>query len=293
MAPNLTARAPGKSAMRPRNRVWGFSAGRRFYQLGSSRQRPEPRRKSGPTPTVFTPGIPQWPSRDPIEEEGGVNLYGFVGDSPLGRLDLLGLTTIYVNPGNPRAGSIDCNNGDHYVVGPSPPDEPDPPPPLNLPDASKCDSCTWDVIAEGEAELIRRYGEFSKIAKGLNLPESGTHGKGEKSCHSVNSVLYQHLTAAIPTCWSCQLVHYYRWYISMTFPDFATPWGKWKGLGKDHWWIECSAYNQNRQIRRVIAFDWWKSNAVPGESPLINRSRYPASGPSDPELPPTYFSTSD
>jgi RHS repeat-associated protein len=34
----------------------------------------------------------RWLSRDPIEEEiGGVNLYAFVGNSPVGRTDNLGL----------------------------------------------------------------------------------------------------------------------------------------------------------------------------------------------------------
>ena len=32
-----------------------------------------------------------WPSRDPIEERGGINLYGFVGNDPVGKWDRLGL----------------------------------------------------------------------------------------------------------------------------------------------------------------------------------------------------------
>jgi len=36
-------------------------------------------------------GIPLWPSRDPIEEEGGFNLYGFVGNDGVNWIDLLGL----------------------------------------------------------------------------------------------------------------------------------------------------------------------------------------------------------
>jgi hypothetical protein len=31
-----------------------------------------------------------WPSRDPIEESGGINLYGFVGNGGVNRIDLLG-----------------------------------------------------------------------------------------------------------------------------------------------------------------------------------------------------------
>jgi len=33
----------------------------------------------------------RWPNRDPIEEQGGANLYGFVGNDPIGNYDVLGL----------------------------------------------------------------------------------------------------------------------------------------------------------------------------------------------------------
>jgi len=38
-------------------------------------------------------GIPYWPSRDPIGERGGMNLYGFVGNDGVAKLDVLGETT--------------------------------------------------------------------------------------------------------------------------------------------------------------------------------------------------------
>jgi len=34
----------------------------------------------------------RWLNRDPIEEQGGVNLYGFVGNEPVGKWDYLGMT---------------------------------------------------------------------------------------------------------------------------------------------------------------------------------------------------------
>jgi RHS repeat-associated protein len=39
----------------------------------------------------FSPMMGRWLSRDPIEERGGVNLYGFVGNDPVNQVDLLGL----------------------------------------------------------------------------------------------------------------------------------------------------------------------------------------------------------
>jgi RHS repeat-associated protein len=38
----------------------------------------------------YDPKTGKWPSRDPIEEEGGVNLYGFVGNDGVNRWDYLG-----------------------------------------------------------------------------------------------------------------------------------------------------------------------------------------------------------
>ena len=90
MACNLTKPTPGNSAMRPKNRVWGVSRNDRNLPLENRLRCPELRRKSGPTPTFFTPGIPQWPSRDPIEERGGLNLYGFISNDGAGRSDFLG-----------------------------------------------------------------------------------------------------------------------------------------------------------------------------------------------------------
>ncbi|MFC7339533.1 RHS repeat-associated core domain-containing protein [Haloferula chungangensis] len=42
----------------------------------------------------YDPVTGRWPSRDPIEERGGVNLYGFVGNDGVNKFDLFGLETI-------------------------------------------------------------------------------------------------------------------------------------------------------------------------------------------------------
>lgn len=46
----------------------------------------------------------RWQSRDPIEEEGGVNLYGFVGNRPLLYIDQLGMFRLIPVAGSPRIG---------------------------------------------------------------------------------------------------------------------------------------------------------------------------------------------
>jgi RHS repeat-associated protein len=42
----------------------------------------------------YDPVTGRWPSRDPISEFGGVNLYGFVGNSAMNFLDILGLVPV-------------------------------------------------------------------------------------------------------------------------------------------------------------------------------------------------------
>jgi RHS repeat-associated protein len=39
----------------------------------------------------YDPETGRWPSRDPIEEDGGINLYGYIENNPIGSFDYLGL----------------------------------------------------------------------------------------------------------------------------------------------------------------------------------------------------------
>ena len=62
-----------------------------------TRHRPKSQQSRGLRPRVayygfryYDPKTGRWPSRDPIGEEGGMNLYGFLGNNGLSSIDLLG-----------------------------------------------------------------------------------------------------------------------------------------------------------------------------------------------------------
>src|SRR5439155_3305959 len=46
---------------------------------------------------AYDPNLQRWLNQDPIKEEGGINLFGFVGNNPISGLDQLGLWNLW-NP---------------------------------------------------------------------------------------------------------------------------------------------------------------------------------------------------
>ena len=66
--------------------------GTRRTRIHSKRRRPRPG-AADYAYRYYDPMTGRWPSRDPIEEGGGVNLYGFVGNDGVDKWDILGLDT--------------------------------------------------------------------------------------------------------------------------------------------------------------------------------------------------------
>jgi len=91
MAYFSTASAPECRNPTGKNRVWEILPLSSKTLPANRRQSPQPRRKILPTPTKSASGIPYWPSRDPIGERGGLNLYGFVGNDGVNKWDYLGM----------------------------------------------------------------------------------------------------------------------------------------------------------------------------------------------------------
>ena len=88
----------------------------------------------------YDPVTGRWPSRDPIGEEGGINLYGMVKNLPVGAVDLFGLMSLKEleakklaeaqelsdqafkkdNKGLEYCGAICCKDGEYAATGPFP-----------------------------------------------------------------------------------------------------------------------------------------------------------------------------
>ena len=103
MGITATYARPAKTHPTGKNRVWeNFSLPNRT-RPENRRQAPQLCRENRPTATKTASGVyyygyryydpvtGRWPSRDPIEERGGLNLYGFVGNDGLNGVDYLGL----------------------------------------------------------------------------------------------------------------------------------------------------------------------------------------------------------
>ncbi len=91
-----------------KNRVGGFFGEASNLRLPNRPQPPELHRENPPTPTKTASGVHyygyryydpltgRWPSRDPIQERGGINIYAIVNNDTISKIDLLGRATIAV-----------------------------------------------------------------------------------------------------------------------------------------------------------------------------------------------------
>jgi hypothetical protein len=88
---SLTSPAPEKSDPTAKNRVWGFFGETPQSHRENRPQSLQPRQGDPSSLTKTVSGRTYWPSRDPIEEYGGINLYGMVGNGATNLFDVLGL----------------------------------------------------------------------------------------------------------------------------------------------------------------------------------------------------------
>jgi len=88
---SLTSSAPEKGDPTAKNRVWGFFGDAQEMHRANRAQPKQPRQGDRPSLTKTVSGRTYWPSRDPIGERGGMNLYDMVGNNSVNTWDHLGL----------------------------------------------------------------------------------------------------------------------------------------------------------------------------------------------------------
>ena len=81
-----------------KSRTWDFFRFPNKTHPANRRQPAQPRRIIRPTPTKTASGIPYWPSRDPIGEKGGINLYEHTHNNAISYLDKNGLSSCKCGP---------------------------------------------------------------------------------------------------------------------------------------------------------------------------------------------------
>ncbi len=136
----------------------------------------------------YDPSTGRWPNRDPLEERGGVNLYGFVRNNPISRFDKLGLFSFVCDKckkGNIRAVSVTdwgliptVSQGNPNTVAAA----------MSALSGSELIGWVSDIggVATGmtEAEILKKIAEVAK-----SIADSGTgHGMSPDSGKIVDAI---------------------------------------------------------------------------------------------------------
>jgi len=111
----------------------------------------------------YDPQTGRWPSRDPIEEEGGVNLYSFTNNKPVSQVDLLG--NLSFEQSTTLGGCVPLAPGVAFCIAGG----------WSVENSPCCDNGTKKryTIATGNIETFLSFGSFLpytvSITKGLDL----------------------------------------------------------------------------------------------------------------------------
>ena len=187
----------------------------------------------------YEPGTGRWPSRDPIGEEGGVNLYGFVDNHALSEHDFLGLADEFSEELQQRRRDAENHQKENEK--------------LELKrkaleklrmerrNNGKC--CNDEVIQKGKGELVKRYENQRLALRASHTDRSSIPYFGDNAQSSCWGQNHSALAAmgVIPKCWECFMEGGKR----LNVP----------GGGVDHWWVTCAAYNQEANLVEEITFD--------------------------------------
>jgi len=175
---------------------------------------------------AYNPSVGRWLNRDPIEEEGGLNLYGMLDNDPVNYIDLYGLA----------------------MSRPLQPPQPPPTLPLRKPIPEKERACCDDrTVKKGEDELKNRYKKATDAAKKLGLKPASPPpwGSGPATCKNSSLDVLEYLVPT-PSCWQCYLEE----------RNYYSPAKDPKDDRRDHQVVICVGYFASGAKKEII-FDWW------------------------------------
>jgi len=138
----------------------------------------------------YSPHLGRWLSKDPIAEQGGLNLYDMVTNGAVNANDYLGLLSIgegvdtSLDEFSKRLlGPCGCDLGDHTINVPPPSQNPPPkppppktPPPKTPPPKNPNDPNNWKDRTKGGTQDARGRGNPRNSGGGGNLPGGGGGG---------------------------------------------------------------------------------------------------------------------
>ncbi|WCJ58627.1 RHS repeat-associated core domain-containing protein [Fontisphaera persica] len=188
----------------------------------------------------YNPHTGRWPSRDPINENGGVNLYGFVRNDPIRRYDALGQADGAVGwpypdpkPGEPPPSY--------------PPPMPFPKPPSKIFKNYDCSCCREKEVNDGLVELKRRFG-LAQSFLDKRLKPADMDPDGATSCAACKERVLQFMEPT-PRCWICFMDR--RWDQDPNNPPRGG------GTFWDENFIHCFTANPSK-IEKEIVFDYFE-----------------------------------
>jgi RHS repeat-associated protein len=175
----------------------------------------------------------RWLSRDPIEEEGGINLYGMVKNNSVNRWDYLGQWE-----GSGMAPpSIMFEEITEVIGRPMHADS----------DVFAVCNCTSEKIEEAEKKL---RAEYRKVR--AQLIGNGVSNSSGNSCRQCAEEVLNILE--VPQCFQCVAEHRYA-------ESFGWRWlNQFRGHGwGSHATVICTAYDLNGKAVKALGFDYFSS----------------------------------
>jgi len=221
---------PEKTHPTAKNRVWAFFGNSNKSRPANRLQAPEPRREIDPTTTKLASGVffygyryydpvtGRWLSRDPIEERGGLNLYGFVYNSPSNWFDFLGREPQAPEPEPELPGKVD---GKYQVL------------------PSEGTPCTKEDAIEWACEV--KTVEIDRVKskpKGGSISVEGTVDTNGKCKEG---------TSYWTTCFWLHSKNYYRHKNEMSFTAFfehTADGGLSVSISLRYFWLECECTDE-------------------------------------------------